>query len=90
MTELGYNPSISEQILSISLKETYNYISEEQENIVFESNRLEPLNNGSIQRKTGDFSPVFPSLLRGHDSNVRSAGYEPAEIDHFSTPRCDG
>src|SRR3989338_3942903 len=69
LTELGYNPSINEQILSISLKETYSYISEEQENIVFESNRLEPLNNGSIARQTEDFSSVCPSLLRGRDSN---------------------
>lgn len=48
----------------IFLKEIYNYISEEQENVVFENNRIEPLNNGSVQIKTGDLSPVFPSLLQ--------------------------
>jgi len=41
---------------------------------VFESNRLEPLNNGSITRKTGDFSPVFPSLLRGQDIRTYLGG----------------
>ena len=84
--ELGYNPSINEQILSISLKETYNYIAEEQENIVIEISRLEPLSNGSVQRKTGDFSPVFPSLLRGRDSNPELRVMSPARC-RFSTPR---
>ena len=87
LTELGWNHSISEQILSISLKETYRYISDDQKIIIDESERLEPPSNGSIQRKTGDFSPVFPSLLRGQDSNLRPSGYEPDELPDCSTPR---
>lgn len=87
LRELGYNHLLTNKKLDITLKETYRLISDDMDSINQESVWLEPQENEVLQRKTDDFTSASPALLRGRDSNARSSGYEPDEIDQTSPPR---
>ena len=75
LSSLGSNLLIKDQKLTIDLHKPFLTLKNSLPTIRIENSRLEPVESGSVKRKTSAFDVGIPTLLRGQDSNLEPSPY---------------
>ncbi len=84
LSGLGYNLYLYNKKLDITLKKPFEILSDNHNEIIDESVRLEPVDDSDIETKTEELSSEFVDVLRGPELHRRPPGY--AYHLRFSSP----